>query len=421
LTRQERPNVLLVVFDNLSEIDSRTMADKLPALTSLRSKSVAFSNAYACSPESGPAQASLFTGLDMAAHGVWTNGVELPQHEITLPECFFRAGYFSWLVGRRHLAGVSNWTTEHPRPYEYHQIDWAHGPLHRSRQNAYLNWLQKTAPEIYSKIFPHQANSDETEITSEQRAGINNLQVDLGFNTWVGEQVCKRLSESSNDQPFFGIASFVVGESMGAAPSGVAGAESINSQSLGQADAALQVILENHSTTGQAENTVLVLTATRGSLHENAAQPLPEAAIKVPVLVSVPGNSAKSIDAAVSTMDIAPTLNKIANVTSPHRIQGKSLLSANPRGWALSRLRNPDSSHYTALKTQRWKLVLRHGRKTTESTANYWLYDLQNDPGETNNLAQQSKHQTDLEYMLDLMIDARVALEDRTEPRIANF
>ena len=49
------------------------------------------------------------------------------------------------------------------------------------------------------------------------------------------------------------------------------------------------------------------------------------------------------------------------------------------------------------------------------------LYDLTNDPAEENNLAADQKHQCELDAMLDMMIDARVALEDRTEPRVALF
>lgn len=132
-------------------------ASELPALAALQGAGLAFANAYAPSPESSVARASLFTGLDVAAHGVWTDGVALSKRDMPLPQGFARAGYVSWLVGRRQLAGVSGWTTEHARLDEYHHFDWAHGPLHRSRQNAYLTWLQVAEPETYAKIFPRQA------------------------------------------------------------------------------------------------------------------------------------------------------------------------------------------------------------------------------------------------------------------------
>ncbi|MEP1610912.1 MAG: sulfatase-like hydrolase/transferase [Roseobacter sp.] len=108
MTEGRRPNIILVVFDSLSENAMVKLGDRLPVLSSFRQNSVRFTKAYVSAPESGPARASLFTGLDMAAHGVWSDGVPLPKREITLPEVFYRNGYKTWLVGRRQLAGVAD-------------------------------------------------------------------------------------------------------------------------------------------------------------------------------------------------------------------------------------------------------------------------------------------------------------------------
>ena len=186
MTRADRPNILLVVLDSLSSAACRDHLDQLPAFHRLQQESLCFSNCYCPSPASGPARASLLTGLDMAAHGVWTDGVPLPVHETTLQERCVTQGYHAWLVGRRHLSGVSNWTTEHPRAGEFHQVQWAHGPLHRSRQNAYLAWLQDTAPAAYDSIFAHQADPDSDTAPSAQHAALTALPDVLSFNHWVG-------------------------------------------------------------------------------------------------------------------------------------------------------------------------------------------------------------------------------------------
>ena len=57
----------------------------------------------------------------------------------------------------------------------------------------------------------------------------------------------------------------------------------------------------------------------------------------------------------------------------------------------------------------------------TQGKISYQLYDLNADPDATHNLANDPNHANTLETMIDLMIDSRVALEDRTEPRIAKF
>ncbi len=408
-----RPNILLVAFDSLSAKTLAAYQDSLPALRNLREASVFFANAYATSPESSPARASLFTGLDIAAHGLWTDGVALPERETTLPAHFAGHGYRTSLVGRRQLAGVSNWTTEHAIPGEFHQFDWAQGPLHRSRQNAYLIWLQEEASETYSAIFPAQPNPDDTDIPAGQRAAIAELPDELSFNAWVGERICQQFSQPAK-QPFFSIASLVVGVDMGAEPINVA--DAINERALIQADAALGKMLGT-----LPEDTILVVTSARGAMSDPAAPQLAEPAIKVPLMIRAGNGMARQDERLVSTMDIAPTLYEIAGIKSPQRIQGRSFMNDSPRGWALVRTRNPGRDPQTALVTDRWKLVMLHGNPDAALAPVYHLYDLTNDPDEARDLSASPKHQGELEDMIDQMIDARVALEDRTEPRIASF
>ena len=408
----QRPNILLLIFDSLGESDLARHAHELPNLTKLRKKSVDFTNAYAPSPESGPARASLFTGLDMAAHGVWTDGVPLPDHEITLPERFAGAGYHTWLVGRRQLAGVSNWTTEHARPYEYAHFDWAHGPLHRSRQNTYLKWLEETQPDRYDAIFPKQADPDETDVPQKQREAMNALPCNLSFSQWLAKRVSKRISERPANRPFFGVAGFVVGNTMGAPHRSGPCLERTDRKALMQADQAVGDILD---TVKDVPNQIVVLVSGRGSLASKDTRPLQRDALRVPLLFSSKDHLPTHVDGAVSTMDLAPTLYEIATVPPPPRMQGRSLLTEAPRGWALARMRSSNVPQQTALTSDRWKLVVTHGGKDD------FLFDLEADPFEKTNLADDPANRGDLEAMIDMMIDARVALEDRTEPRVALF
>ncbi len=410
----QRPNILLIVFDSLSESDLTTYTDALPNLTEFRRKSVAFTNAFTPSPESAPARASLFTGLDMAAHGVWTDGVTLPDHEVTLPERFAGAGYETWLVGRRQLAGVANWTTEHARPYEYNHFDWAHGPLHRSRQNAYLRWLQDAEPDRYAAIFPNQASADNTDIPRAQRDAMKALPDALSFNTWVARQVAKRVSERNEGQPFFGIAGLVVGDTLGAPIGASPCIETVDQKALGQADHAIGAIMD---AVRDMPNMIVAVVSGRGSLAVDDQRPLQRDTLRVPLLLRSKVHAPAQVDGAVSTMDLAPTLYEIANVPPPPRMQGRSLLTETPRGWAMARMRNPDVPQQTVLMSDRWRLVVTHGSENGGAQ----LFDIAGDRGETTDLASDPAHQGDLDAMLDMMIDARVALEDHTEPRVALF
>ena len=439
-----RPNILLCVFDSLAAFDSncRQVLPATPALDKFQQQSVVFTAAYATSSESSPARASLFTGLDPVVHGVWSNGVALPLHEKTFPQNLTHAGYTKWLVGRRQLAGVSNWTTEHSRPDEFDRVEWAHGPLHRSRQNAYLIWLQETAPERYATIFPTQADPDNTTIPPEQFAAVEALPDELSFNHWVGLRTCELIS--SGDQPFLCVAAFSVGALMGTEPDQGHDSEALNSKALQQADAALSNILkllsDEHSL---STDTVVMITAARGNAPDsnsehtsNAETAMRECAIRVPLMLRAPDLAPQVVDAPVSTMDIAPTILAFTGVPLKPRMQGTSLFamlngSEAFRDWAMSRLRASESVNteksavqrtwQTALRKNNMKLIVHHGDLQSGVPIRYQLFDLQSDPQEQNDLSTQASHANDLENMIDLLIDARCALEDRTEPRIAKF
>jgi len=283
-TLSTNPNILLFVFDSFGTDDYLTLAKQLPCMDALRTRSMWFPRAYCGCPESSPARASLFSGLDMAVHGVWTDGVSLPVHETTIAERLTTCGYQTWLFGRRQLAGLAHWTTEHPRAQEFSYTQWAHGPLHRSRQNAYLQWLQATAGKVYDELFPHQADSDNTHIAACQRKAMAEIPDELSFNHWLGAQLSEQILLHSAAQPFFAVAGFVVGEGMGSAPSEGCMTEAVNQRALRQADAAMADVLYQLNAAGQGDKTIVVMVSARGSMETSASHDaLHERAIKVPL------------------------------------------------------------------------------------------------------------------------------------------
>ena len=173
------------------------------------------------------------------------------------------------------------------------------------------------------------------------------------------------------------------------------------------------------------------VAAGRGNRVASAIdQVMSERSIKVPLLIHRPGHERQTIDTPISTMDIAPTVLELTGTPIGPRLQGTSLLSVlngakSPRGWAMSRLRrgssSPGRNWQTALCTPAIKLVMRHGMAGDATPATFKLYDLKTDPLEQQDLAGQASHAAELEHMIDLMLDTRCALEDRTEPRIADF
>ncbi len=427
----EHRNILFCLFDSLSleELDVLERAGNLPSLSSLRADGMFFSRCYTPCPESSPARASLFTGLDPSVHGLWTNGVALPGNEQTFAKRLSNSGYATYLAGRYQLAGVSRWTTEQVNGGEFAEMDWAHGPLHRSRQNAYLNWLERTAPEHHAKVFTTQANPQNTIVSQQQRAVYEGLPDKLSFNHWVGERVDDWIRSASQDQPFLSVASFSTGDGLGAEPAVNADAEGLSKIALQQADAAIGQIIGQLQASNRMDDTVIIVASARGNHDPDVANTvMDERCIKVPLLIYQSDGESKVVELPVSTIDIAPTVLDLANVSVGPRMQGSSLLSAfgnadSFRNWSMTRLRatntNGEREWYTSFCNNRMKLVIQHDKNDCEDTTR--LYDLEADPCEQNNLALNNAHIAVLEDMIDQMIDARCALEDRTEPRIADF
>ena len=140
---------------------------------------------------------------------------------------------------------------------------------------------------------------------------------------------------------------------------------------------------------GLAENTIVVLWGDHGwHLGDHLVwgkHTVFERALKSPLIVNVPGKTkGESVEKVVSTVDIYPTLMELCHLEMPHQTDGKSVVTliSNPLiNWedaAFSYYRNGIS-----LRTGRYRLTkyFRNAEPVFE------LYDHQNDPNETVNIA----------------------------------
>ena len=154
--------------------------------------------------------------------------------------------------------------------------------------------------------------------------------------------------------------------------------------------------LEN---TNQLENTVIIYSTDHGEslgdhgLIEKGCR-FYEGLVHVPLVISWPGMVKEGLqsEALVELMDITPTLMEILGIPQPDYMQGmslwpilsgkKSATSHKPmvRSEFFDALNQPFHTRATMLRDERYKLVVYHGIGLGE------LYDLEQDPGEFNNL-----------------------------------
>ena len=193
-------------------------------------------------------------------------------------------------------------------------------------------------------------------------------------------------------------------------------------------------IVEALDATGQLENTLIIFTSDHGELLGDHGLLYKgcrfyEALVHVPLMISWPGRfqAGETSTALVELVDLAPTLLESAGLPVPDTMQGKSLASLL-RGKSRpdyhkphvicdynDALDRPDATHGTMYYDGRYKSIVYHGHSLGE------LYDLQEDPGEFNDL-WNDPHFSDLKAELLLKhFDAIMVTSDAGVPRSGRY
>jgi arylsulfatase A-like enzyme len=102
-----RPNIILIISDQFRWDCVGAMGvnplNLTPNLDRMASRGVIFRSAFAAQPVCAPARASIFTGQYPCRHGVWRNGIALPENAVTLAKTLRGSGYSANYIGKWHL------------------------------------------------------------------------------------------------------------------------------------------------------------------------------------------------------------------------------------------------------------------------------------------------------------------------------
>jgi arylsulfatase A-like enzyme len=417
----KKPNIIFFFTDQQRWDTCGCYGQELPItphLDKMAAQGVRFNHAYTCQPVCGPARASLQTGKYPTEVGCFRNDIMLPGDEKTVAAHFNEYGYDTAYIGKWHLAsesriGINNRTK----------------PIPKELRGGYKDeWIAADALEFTShpqegRMF--DINGNPVEFKDRFRAD------------WQTDLVCDYLEKKTTENPFFLFISYIephhqndMNVSIGPegsrekwkdfkAPADLEGADVEGSwreeypdylgcchaldQGLGRVRAKLEEL-------NLTDDTVVIYTTDHGShfrtRNKEYKRSCHDGCTRLPMVISGPGfEGGKVIDDLVSLIDIPPTFLETAGIPVPSYMRGRALnpLAAGKAvDWRQEVYFEISESHIgRAIRSKKWKYEVsipdhmgKNGGNCPGGDVYYetYLYDLESDPLELNNLVRHREY-----------------------------
>ena len=491
----QKGNVLFIVIDQIrADIVAGALSNLAPTpnLDRLMGQGVTFDNHFTNTVPCGPARASLLTGLYAMNHRSIRNGTPLARHHATIASEARRAGYEPLLFGYCDTTpDPTGFDPADPELKGYEKV--ARGfreivemRLEEGRQ--WPGWLLAKGydlrpaeeggppilyrpvaegggqPAITDPAMYSAADSDTAYLTDRTLEAMSARVFEPWFahltyirphppfvapapyNRLVSPADVPAPNRSRPDHPFIDAwfsaptqKSMFWGFDGDCAGLGDDTAAEIRAVYLGLAaevDHHLGRVLDWLDATGQADDTLVVVTGDHGEMLGDKAMwgkdSVFEPALHVPLIIRDPRNPAakgRRVEAITEAVDVTPTILEWIGHTPPPAMDGVSLmpwLAGDTPQWRDAAFMEVDFSHPSKptrfqrhfglgpnecnaaiLREKRWKIVHFNGAVPP------MLFDLENDPAETTNLAADPAHAGEVARLTAKMLDRRMTRADR--------
>lgn len=422
-----RPNIVFILVDDLRWDELGCTGHPFastPHSDRLAREGALFTNAFATTPLCSPSRASFLTGQYPHTHGITdnTNRSALSHRLITWPRLLQESGYDTAFLGKWHMGNDDS-----PRPgFNYWASFRGQGECIDPGLNIngreikargyitdiltdhaveFLQWRREKPFCLYlahKAIHPNVTQRDDgSVVVSALTAPELFIPAERHRNLYAGQILPRRPSfgqpprgKPALERPLDGLPPL--------GPRTATPDEAIlnRMRMMKAVDEGLGRILEVLETTGQLDDTAVVLTSDHGYFYGehglDAERRLAyEEAIRIPLLMRYPRRIRPHtrVDQFALSVDMAPTMLALAGARAPTSVQGQSLLPLleNRRiGWrdvflieyfsdtVFPRIRQMG---YQAVRSRRWKYI-----HYTELNGMDELYNLDRDPSEMNNV-----------------------------------
>lgn len=424
-----RPNLIVVMVDDMGYAGVGCFGNpyfKTPEINRLAAEGMRLTDFHSSGTVCSPTRAGLLTGRYQQRAGIEAvihPASDHPEHrkglklsEVTFAEVLKEAGYATGLIGKWHQGYPENSKTYHPQNHgfdefvgyhsgnidfvshvgDHYRHDWWHGREETEEEgystqliNRYsIDFVRRHAKseQPFCLYVAHEAIHNPVQVPGDPVR--RTLQ---GWDRWKWREV----TAEQRIEKYKGM-TLPIDEGIGQLRETLI--------ELGIEKKTLVLFFSDNGPAGDFPSGSPTLRGGKGTVYEGGH--------KVPAIAWWPGRIGAGTvsDQPIISIDVMPTLIALAGAASPERpMDGvdfsavflrQQRLAPRPLFWA-SLSNNGRRSE--AMRDGSWKLVVNHPKAQPGTFENETveLYELQNDPGETDNLAED--HPERAGEMLELL------------------
>jgi len=452
--KPDRPNILLLFSDqqrwDTVECYGRCIFPSLtPNLDRMAAEGVRFHNSFTCQPVCGPARASLQTGKYASQTTCFKNNIALPRSEKTMAHLLSAAGYEVGYIGKWHLASDGDTYPNVPA------FNCRAKPVPRERRGGYKDhWVASDVLEFTSHSYDgHMFDAEGKRREFAQGRYRVDAQTD-----WVIEYLRGRRAPGEAAKPFFLMVSYIEPHHQNdhnhfegphrsketyrdyRVPGDLKDAKGDWRRELpdylgccASLDANVGRIREELTRLGLADNTLVIYAADHGchfrTRNGEYKRSCHDDSIRTPLIACGPGFAGgKVIEDLVSLLDLTPTILAAGGAGLPDYLAGRPLqrlVDGSAKDWPQEVfVQISESSCGRAVRTARWTYCVeaprgkaRFGTCDSDLYKEAFLYDLQADPHQRNNLIASGDHEKTRAELRAVLLRRMAAAGEKT-PRI---
>ena len=415
LGQNKKPNILFLMTDQHSMRVLGSYGNqiiKTPNLDKLANEGVVFKSNYSQNPICLPSRASLITGKMPSSLGIFGNDGILSE-KTTMATVFKAQGYEVAWLGKEHWGatnaevGFGNLNAEAHEAFKekYRPLNNLRKNIGRLPQNASAYKLSENE-DYEALVTDHAIKFLENNTTKTFFLGVSfkkphfpfmchqkyfDLYKDIVDMPEVTPDMIEALSINEKKT----IEKYKLDEMSSAE---IKHARAMYYGMVTYIDEQFGRVLEKLNELGLRENTIIVYTSDHGEMagehglwYKNSFL---EASVAAPLIFSYPKTLPvnKKINASSMLLDIFPTLCDLSDIGQPNDLEGKSLL---PLMNGIENADNSDRVAYSEMYRSSTGIMVRKGKwkYIRYNSEKEYLYDIDTDPREINNLINSTQHQ----------------------------